>query len=70
VQRFADTTLRVKGKVRRWTPAVAAAALRPFGTDSRVQVLAQLRYDLPASYAFHRAASKDVEVDLWRFEKR
>ena len=39
-------------------------------SDGRVlQVLAQLRYDLPASYAFHRAASKDVEVDLWRFEK-
>ena len=37
---------------------------------ARSQVVAQLRYDLPASYAFHRAASKDVEVDLWRFTKQ
>jgi len=47
----------------------SAAALCLQRTDSLAQVLAQLRYDLPASYAFHRAASKDVEVDLWRFEK-
>ncbi|CAL8465943.1 g5479 [Coccomyxa elongata] len=32
------------------------------------EVIAQLRYDLPASYAFHRERSKDIEVDLWRFE--
>lgn len=32
------------------------------------EVLAQLRYDLPASYSFHKAKSKDIEVDLWRFE--
>jgi predicted RNA methylase len=36
---------------------------------ARSQLLAQLRYDLPASYAFHRAATKDVEVDLWRFTR-
>lgn len=30
--------------------------------------VAMLRYDLPASYAFHKAASKDIEVDVWRFE--
>ena len=71
VQRFADTTLRVKGKVRSATLATDAATpcLRCAGPDWPSQVLAQLRYDLPASYAFHRAASKDVEVDLWRFEK-
>lgn len=32
------------------------------------KVLAELRYDLPASYKFHKAKSKDIEVDLWRFE--
>ncbi|CAL5228516.1 g11668 [Coccomyxa viridis] len=31
------------------------------------EVLAQLRFDLPASYAFHRDKVKDIEVDLWRF---
>jgi hypothetical protein len=32
------------------------------------EVLAQLRYDLPATYRFHRQKSRDIEVDLWRFE--
>jgi len=27
----------------------------------------QLRYDIPKSYGFHRKASMDIEVDLWRF---
>uniref|UniRef100_A0A1D1ZTQ7 Methyltransferase-like protein 5 n=1 Tax=Auxenochlorella protothecoides TaxID=3075 RepID=A0A1D1ZTQ7_AUXPR len=31
-------------------------------------VVAQLRYDLPPTYAFHRLKSKDIEVDLWRFQ--
>mmetsp|Transcript_9510 Transcript_9510/g.24178 ORF Transcript_9510/g.24178 Transcript_9510/m.24178 type:complete len:211 (-) Transcript_9510:267-899(-) len=31
-------------------------------------VIAQLRYDLPASYKFHKEKSKDIEVDIWRFE--
>ncbi|KAL4420403.1 hypothetical protein ABPG75_010059 [Micractinium tetrahymenae] len=35
---------------------------------SSAEVLAQLRYDLPASYTFHKEKSKDIEVDLWRFE--
>lgn len=35
---------------------------------SSAEVLAQLRYDLPASYKFHKEKSRDIEVDLWRFE--
>ncbi|XP_053677879.1 rRNA N6-adenosine-methyltransferase METTL5 [Anopheles nili] len=31
-------------------------------------VLAQLRFNLPKIYHFHRAESKDIAVDLWRFE--
>lgn len=31
------------------------------------QVIAELRYNLDASYKFHKHASKDVEVDVWRF---
>jgi len=34
----------------------------------KAQVLAELRYDLPKSYSFHKKKSVDVEVDLWRFE--
>lgn len=33
-----------------------------------VQVLAQLNFDLPKSYRFHRKQTKDVCVDLIRFE--
>lgn len=29
----------------------------------------QLRYDLPASYKFHKQKEKDIAVDLWRFTK-
>lgn len=32
------------------------------------EVLAQLRYDLPPTFVFHKQKSKDIEVDLWRFE--
>ncbi|KAJ1524197.1 hypothetical protein ONE63_010718 [Megalurothrips usitatus] len=31
------------------------------------QVLAELRYDLPASYRFHKKQSVDIEVDFIRF---
>ncbi|XP_063704268.1 rRNA N6-adenosine-methyltransferase Mettl5 [Culicoides brevitarsis] len=32
------------------------------------QVVAELRYDLPSSYKFHKKDSKDIAVDFWRFE--
>jgi putative methylase len=31
------------------------------------EVIAELRYNLDASYKFHKKASQDIEVDLWRF---
>lgn len=36
----------------------------------RGEVLCQVRYNLPATYAFHKAKMKDIEVDLWRFDMR
>ncbi|KDD76210.1 hypothetical protein H632_c313p0 [Helicosporidium sp. ATCC 50920] len=42
-------------------------ALREPGC-SGAEVLAQLRFDLPQTYAFHKSKTKDIEVDLWRFE--
>ncbi|CAM9296547.1 unnamed protein product [Ascophyllum nodosum] len=39
-----------------------------WGVD--VAVLAQLRFDIPATYKFHKRDSVDVEVDLIRFQKR
>ncbi|KIY96084.1 Methyltransferase-like protein 5 [Monoraphidium neglectum] len=41
-------------------------ALRELGC-SEAEVLAELRYDLPATYKFHKQQSRDIEVDLWRF---
>ena len=37
--------------------------------DVKPEVLAQLRYDLPNTYKFHKKQSKDIEVDFYRFEK-
>ncbi|KAL8183441.1 UNVERIFIED_CONTAM: Methyltransferase-like protein 5 [Gekko kuhli] len=33
----------------------------------KMEVLAELRYDLPASYKFHKKKSVDIEVDFIRF---
>jgi len=33
------------------------------------QVLAQVYFDLPKSYKFHKQKTKDVEVDFWEFTK-
>jgi rRNA N6-adenosine-methyltransferase METTL5 len=31
------------------------------------EVIAELRYNLDSSYKFHKHKSKDIEVDVWRF---
>lgn len=41
---------------------------RAVAWGTRPEVLAQLRFDVPAMYGFHRQASVDVEVDLWRLD--
>lgn len=33
----------------------------------KATVIAELRFDIPAAYAFHKEKNKDVAVDLWRF---
>nr|CAG4638009.1 EOG090X0BVL [Chydorus sphaericus] len=40
------------------------------GWNVNATVLAQLRYDLPSTYKFHKHTSLDIEVDFWRFEKK
>lgn len=32
-----------------------------------MEVMAELRFDLPATYRFHKQKSVDIEVDLIRF---
>jgi len=34
-----------------------------------VQVLAEMKFDLPAKYSFHTQDSKDIQVDMVRFTK-
>lgn len=41
-------------------------ALKTLGFSS-AEVVAEMRYDLPKTYKFHKKASLDIEVDLWRF---
>uniref|UniRef100_A0A182Q942 Methyltransferase domain-containing protein n=1 Tax=Anopheles farauti TaxID=69004 RepID=A0A182Q942_9DIPT len=36
----------------------------------RATVIAELRYNLPRTYGFHKHTSVDVAVDLWRFEQQ
>ncbi|VDK77624.1 unnamed protein product [Litomosoides sigmodontis] len=35
--------------------------------DTRAECIAQLRWNLPATYAYHKRQSVDIEVDLWQF---
>jgi predicted RNA methylase len=70
VQRYAESTLGMSGEARRRRGSQHCVKLACNSRPLSPQVLAQLRYDLPASYAFHRSATKDVEVDLWRFARR
>jgi predicted RNA methylase len=34
---------------------------------AKAVVVAQLRYNLPQTYKFHKKSTVDIEVDLWRF---
>jgi len=43
-----------------------AKKAKQFGAKE-AKVIAQLKYDLPASYKCHKKSSLDIEVDLWRF---
>ncbi|KAG6551796.1 hypothetical protein Mapa_006613 [Marchantia paleacea] len=45
---------------------VRRGALRDFKAKT-AEVLYELRYDLPASYKFHKKREVDIAVDLWRF---
>jgi predicted RNA methylase len=35
--------------------------------DFSIEVLAEVRYELPKVHKFHKSKSKDIEVDLYRF---
>ncbi|XP_068602266.1 rRNA N6-adenosine-methyltransferase METTL5 [Brachionichthys hirsutus] len=39
------------------------------GWGVKMEVMAELRYDLPASYKFHKKESVDIQVDFLRFSR-
>mmetsp|Transcript_17307 Transcript_17307/g.55490 ORF Transcript_17307/g.55490 Transcript_17307/m.55490 type:complete len:181 (+) Transcript_17307:290-832(+) len=43
------------------------AKVAPKMGAATADVIAELRYNLPASYKWHKEKDKDIEVDLWRF---
>lgn len=40
-----------------------------FGVHVQGDVLAEVRYELPKTYKFHREKSLDIAVDFWCFKK-
>lgn len=34
----------------------------------QAEVVAELRYNLEATYKFHKKSSVDIQVDCWRFD--
>ena len=60
-----------KSSTRAHIEKVAAAMVGRDGVSKRVkssEVIAELRYDLPKSYQFHKSKTKDIAVDLWRHQ--
>jgi predicted RNA methylase len=48
------------------TRSYLSRRLERFGCTA--QVYARLRFDLPATYVFHRQRAVDIDVDLWQIE--
>ncbi|XP_063821963.1 rRNA N6-adenosine-methyltransferase METTL5 [Ostrinia nubilalis] len=47
-----STRAHIQKKIKEW--------------GAKGSVVAELRYDLPATYKFHKQQSRDIAVDLWR----
>jgi len=56
-----------KSSTRAHLVRLAVSGALSGGAPIGVELVAQLRFELPATYAFHRAESVDVDVDLLRF---
>jgi len=61
------TTRSVYSLHKTSTREYVVRAAKSWGVE--VKVMAELRFNLPHSYSFHRLQSKDIEVDLVRFER-
>lgn len=40
-----------------------------FGSAVKGKILAEIKYELPKTYKFHKEKSLDIAVDFWCFEK-
>ncbi|XP_032513381.2 rRNA N6-adenosine-methyltransferase METTL5 [Danaus plexippus] len=49
-----STRLHIQKKVKEW--------------DAKGTVIAELKYNLPATYKFHKQQTRDIAVDLWRIQ--
>ena len=38
--------------------------------DYHIEVIAELRYDIPKTFHYHKKQSKDIQVDLLRFSHK
>ncbi|XP_014479329.1 PREDICTED: methyltransferase-like protein 5 [Dinoponera quadriceps] len=69
--RFLETAIRLSGNA---VYSLHKSSTRDYvlsraaQLDAKGTVVAELRYDLPRAYRFHRKASVDIEVDFIRFE--
>lgn len=70
--KFLETAIRLTHNVvyslhKTSTRDFIGRKLKEFGVTG--EVIAELRYNLEASYKFHKKSSVDVQVDVWRISK-
>lgn len=70
--KFLETAIRLTHNVvyslhKTTTRDFIGRKLKEFGVTG--EVIAELRYNLEASYKFHKKSSVDVQVDVWRISK-
>lgn len=58
-----------KSSTRQFFEKKLSSSVTEFSFQVRGEVLAEVRYDLPKVYKFHKHKSVDIEVDFWHFEK-
>ena len=52
------------------TRAYITKCAKRWGNVESIEVVAQMRFDLPKMYKFHKKKSRDVEVDMIRLTRR
>lgn len=58
-----------KSSTRDFFKKKLAKSSEEFSATVTGEVLAEVRYDLPKTYRFHKEKSLDIQVDFWCFQK-